>query len=70
MTYTQLDRKAGAIVTKLQNEINSGKVYENQGQNELRAFQDLVSKEHATLTFQERYQLTSTLSQRIDGLRY
>lgn len=68
MTYAQLDRKAAAIMTKLRNEIAEGNVYENQGQKELRQFEDLVNKEHATLSFQERHQLTSMLSQAIDGL--
>lgn len=68
LTYSQLDRKAADIVTKLNNEINSGVVYENQGQKELRQFEDLVNKQHATLSFQERYQLTSMLSKAIDGL--
>lgn len=68
LTYMQLDRKAADIVTKLNNEINSGVVYENQGQKELRQFETLVNKQHATLSFQERYQLTSMLSKAIDGL--
>jgi hypothetical protein len=68
MTYNQLDHKASDIITKLNNEINNGKVYENQGQKELRQFEDLVQREHATLSYQERYQLTSMLSKAIDNL--
>lgn len=68
MTYTQLDRRASAIITKLKNEISAGNVYENQGQKELRQFEDLVNEQRATLGFQERYQLTSMLSKAIDGL--
>lgn len=67
-TYASLDRKASVIITKLKNEISEGNIYENQGQKELRQFQDLVNKEHAVLTFQERHQLTSMLSKAIDGL--
>ena len=66
MNYKTLDRKASAVITKLQNEINRGKVYENQGQKELREFEDLLNK--SDLTYQEKYQLKSMLSQRIDGL--
>jgi hypothetical protein len=68
LTYKQLDAKASNIITKLKNEINSGNVYENQGQKELRQFTELVNKEYATLTHQERYQLTSMLSTSIDNL--
>lgn len=64
--YRTLDRKAAAIMTKLRNEIHAGKVYENQGQKELRQFEDLLSK--SSLTYQEKYQLKSMLSQSIDGL--
>lgn len=66
MTYNQLDRKASNILTKLRNEINSGKVYENQGQKELRQFEDLLSK--SDLTYPEKYQLKSMLSNAIDNL--
>lgn len=66
MTYKQLDRKASTIITKLQNEIASGNVYENQGQKELRQFEDIVRK--SELTYQEKYQLISMLSTRIDNL--
>lgn len=64
--YRKLDRKAGAIMTKLRNEVNSGKVYENQGQKELRQFKDLLSA--SNLTYPEKYQLESMLSTSIDGL--
>ena len=60
MNYKTLDRKASAVITKLQNEINRGKVYENQGQKELREFEDLLNK--SDLTYQEKYQLKSMLS--------
>jgi len=66
--YKRLDRKASNIITKLQNEIASGKVYENQGQKELRKYRDEVNSYFDELTYPERYQLTETLSQRIDGL--
>jgi hypothetical protein len=67
-TYKQLDNKASKIITKLQNKINSGKIYENQGQKELRQFKDLVSA--TDMTYPEKYQLTSMLSTRIDNLNY
>lgn len=66
MTYKQLDRKASAVMTKLQNEISKGKVYENQGQKELRQFEDLINA--SDLMFQEKLQLKTMLSQAIDGL--
>lgn len=66
MTYKQLDRKASNIITKLRNEIASGNVYENQGQEELRKFEDTVNA--TDLMYQEKYQLKTMLSQAIDGL--
>lgn len=68
MTYNQLDRKASTIITKLRDEVAVKGYRENLGQDELRKFQDLVDKEHATLSFQERYQLTSMLSTAIDNI--
>lgn len=66
--YRKLDRKASAIVTKLRDEIASKGYRENIGQDELRKYQDEVQKYHSVLTFQERYQLTSSLSRVIDNL--
>lgn len=66
--YKKFDRKAASIVTKLQNEINNGKVYENQGQKELRKFEDDLN--NTDLSYPEKYQLKSMLSTRIDNLNY
>lgn len=68
--YKKLDRKASNIITKLQNEIDSGNIYENQGQKELRQFKDEVDKHYEELTYPERFQLTEMLSTRIDNLNY
>ena len=65
-TYKQLDRKASAIVTKLRNKVNASGYYENLGQNELRDFESLVNL--SELTYQEKYQLKTMLSQAIDSI--
>lgn len=64
--YRALDRKASDILTKLKNEIASGNIYENQGQKELRQFEDKLNA--SDLTYQEKYQLKSMLSTAIDNL--
>lgn len=66
--YSKYDRLASAIITKLQNEIDKGNIYENQGQKELREFSDKLAK--TDLTYQEKYQLKTMLSNRIDNLNY
>lgn len=66
--YRKYDRLASAIITKLQNEIDNGNIYENQGQKELREFSDKLAK--TNLTYQEKYQLKTMLSNRIDNLNY
>lgn len=68
MTYKQLDRKASALVTKVQNRINTKGAYENAGQNELRQFEDLLSA--SDLMYQEQYQLKQMMISAIDNLRY
>jgi len=55
MTYRQLDNKASALVTKVQNRINRHGAYENAGQKELRDFRDMLAK--SDLTYPEKYQL-------------
>ena len=68
MTYTQLDRKASALVTKVQDRIDSKGAYENAGQDELRQFEDMVNS--SDLMFQEKFQLKQMMISRIDNLRY
>lgn len=65
-SYKQLDRKAGAIVTKLRNKVAKDGYYENLGQKELRDFESIVNL--SNLTFQEKYQLKTMLSQAIDSI--
>ena len=65
-TYKQLDRRASAIVTKLRDKVAKSGYYENLGQSELRDFESLVNLSH--LTYQEKYQLESMLSQAIDNI--
>lgn len=64
--YQYYDRKASAIVTKLQNEIAKNGYYENIGQKELREFESLVNL--SDLLYQEKYQLKQMLIQSIDNL--
>lgn len=68
MNYKQLDRKASALVTKVQNRIDSKGAYENAGQKELREFETLVNA--SELTYPEKYQLKQMMMQRIDNLRW
>lgn len=68
MNYKQLDRKAGALVTKVQNRIDSKGAYENAGQKELREFETLLSA--SELTYPEKYQLKQMMIQRIENLRW
>ena len=68
MTYKQLDRKASELVTKVQNRIDIKGSYENAGQDELRQFEDMLSK--SNLTYQEKYQLKTMMSTSIDNLRH
>jgi hypothetical protein len=68
MTYKQLDRKASALVTKVQNRINTKGAYENAGQKELRDFEDILSA--SDLTYSEKFQLKSMMISRIDNLNY
>lgn len=68
--YNKLDRKAGAIVTKVQNRIDKHGAYENAGQDELREYCEEVHSHWNELTYPERYQLTQMLSVRINNLRY
>jgi len=68
MKYKQLDRKASQLVIKVQNRINTKGSYENAGQNELRQFQDLLSK--SDLTYQEKHQLKQMMIVAIDNLKY
>ena len=64
--YRQLDRQAGAIVTRLRNKVAKSGYYENLGQQELRAFSDKVNA--SGLDFQTRYQLETMLSNAIDSI--
>lgn len=66
--YTKLDRKASALVTKVQNRINTKGAYENAGQNELRSFEDMLSA--SNLMYQEKHQLKQMMISRIDNLNY
>ena len=66
--YKKLDRKASALLTKVQNKINKSGAFENAGQNELRQFRDLLSQ--SDLTYQEKYQLKKMMIVRIDNLNY
>ena len=68
MTYKQLDRKASALVTKVQNRINTKGAYENAGQKELRQFEDMLSA--SDLMYQEKAQLKEMMINRIDNLSY
>lgn len=68
MTYKQLDRKASALVTRVQNRIDTKGAYENAGQDELRQFKDLLGK--SDLTYQEKHQLRQMMIISIDNLRY
>ena len=68
MTYKQLDRKASALVTKVQNRIDTKGAYENAGQNELRQFEDMLNA--SDLMYQEKYQLKQMMISAIDSLRY
>lgn len=68
MTYTQLDRKASVLVTKVQNRINTRGAYENAGQSELLQFEDLLSK--SDLSYPEKYQLKQMMLLAIDNLNY
>lgn len=68
MNYRQLDRKASALVTRVQNKIDRSGAYENAGQDELRAFCDLLST--SDLTYPEKHQLKQMMISRIDNLDY
>ena len=65
-TYTQLDRKASAIVTKLRNKVAKSGYYENLGQDELRKFEAEVNR--SDLMYQEKFQLKQMLMQAIDNI--
>lgn len=66
--YKKYNNLADKIIIKIQNEVNNGKIYENQGQKELRDFEDKINK--TDLTYQEKYKLKSMLSDRIDNINY
>lgn len=64
--YKKYDLKGGQIITKIKNEIARGKIYENQGQKELRQFQDMLGE--SELTYQEQCQLLAMLEQVLESL--
>lgn len=68
MNYKQLDRKASALVTAVQNHIDTSGAYENAGQDELRKFTDMVNA--SNLTYPEKHQLKQMMIQRIENLRW
>lgn len=68
MNYSQLDRKASALITRVQNRLDSRGAYENAGQKELRQFCDLVDT--SNLGFGETVQLKQMMCLSVDNLRY
>lgn len=66
MTYA---KEITRIVKKIENEVSRGKIYENQGVKEYRAFVDKVRSDDS-LHYSEWVELARELREKLDSISY